>query len=290
MLKSLSPPQGGDKQRYKTGNPVTVLSQLNYISLLSIFEETAIAAGREILRIYEEGCDVALKDDKSPVTAADHAAEAIILAALRRVTPDIPVVAEEEISGGHVPGNLGDRFYLVDPLDGTREFVNRNGDFTVNIALIEHGAPVLGVVYAPVRGWLFIGGPEGAQEVAVDHEVKITGRKTIACRVAPEQMVAVASRSHRTPETDDFLEDFSIADCVSVGSSLKFGLLARGEADIYPRFGRTMEWDTAAGDAVLRAAGGITLTLDGEPLTYGRRNQADDADFANPNFVARGKL
>lgn len=259
-------------------------------ALLQIFETTAIAAGREILRIYEEGCDVALKDDKSPVTAADHAAEAVILAALRRATPDIPVVAEEEISSGHVPGDLGDRFYLVDPLDGTREFVNRNGDFTVNIALIEHGAPVLGVVYAPVRGWLFIGGPDGAQEVTVEHDGTVTGRKAIACRTTPDQLVAVASRSHRTPETNAYLKDYSIADCVSVGSSIKFGLLARGEADIYPRFGRTMEWDTAAGDAVLRAAGGITLTLDGKALTYGRRDQADDVDFANPDFVARGKL
>jgi 3'(2'), 5'-bisphosphate nucleotidase len=269
---------------------VTVFSQFSYISLLSIFEETAIAAGQEILRIYEEGCDVALKDDKSPVTAADHAAEAIILAALRRATPDIPVVAEEEISGGHVPGDLGNRFYLVDPLDGTREFVNRNGDFTVNIALIENGTPVLGIVYAPARGWLFTGGPDGAEEVTLDRDGNTVSRKAISCRMAPEQMIAVASRSHRTPETDDYLKDFPIADCVSVGSSIKFGLLARGEADIYPRFGRTMEWDTAAGDAVLRAAGGITLTLDGKPLTYGRRNQADDADFANPNFVARGKL
>ena len=268
----------------------SALPEIDRQALLSVFEETAIAAGLEILRIYEEGCDVALKDDKSPVTAADHAAEAIILEALRRITPGVPIVAEEEISGGHVPGNLGDRFYLVDPLDGTREFVNRNGDFTVNIALIEHGAPVLGVVYAPVRGRLFTGGPKGAEEVTVDHKGTVISRKAISCRAAPQQMIAVASRSHRTPETDDYLKDFIVADCVSVGSSIKFGLLARGEADIYPRLSRTMEWDTAAGDAVLRAAGGITLTLDGKALTYGRRNQADDADFANPYFVARGKL
>ncbi|MGH7002949.1 MAG: 3'(2'),5'-bisphosphate nucleotidase CysQ [Alphaproteobacteria bacterium] len=268
----------------------SALPQLDRQALLAVFEETAIAAGLEILRIYEEGCAVALKEDKSPVTAADHAAEAIILAALRRVTPQIPIVAEEEISGGHIPGDLGDRFYLVDPLDGTREFVNRNGDFTVNIALIEKGAPVLGVVYAPVRGWLFAGGAEGAQEAGVDRSGAITARRAIACRDAPAQMIAVASRSHRTPETDAYLRDFAIADCVSVGSSIKFGLLARGEADIYPRFGRTMEWDTAAGDAVLRAAGGSVLTLEGHPLTYGRRNQPDDADFANPDFIARGRL
>lgn len=268
----------------------SALPEIDRQALLAVFETTAVAAGLEILALYEEGCDVALKDDKSPVTAADHAAEAIILEALRRVTPGIPIVAEEEISGGHVPGDLGDRFYLVDPLDGTREFVNRNGDFTVNIALIEYGVPVLGVVYAPVRGWLFTGGPKGAQEVTVDHKGIVTSRKAISCRAAPEQLVAVASRSHRNHKTDDYLKAFPIADCVSVGSSIKFGLLARGEADIYPRLSRTMEWDTAAGDAVLRAAGGITLTLDDKPLTYGRRNQADDADFANPDFVARGKL
>ncbi|MDQ0998457.1 3'(2'), 5'-bisphosphate nucleotidase [Phyllobacterium ifriqiyense] len=271
-----------------TVNPVP--TTIDYASLLSIFEKTAIAAGLEILRIYEEGCDVALKDDKSPVTAADHAAEAIILEALRRATPHIPIVAEEEISGGHVPGDLGDRFYLVDPLDGTREFVNRNGDFTVNIALIEYGIPVLGVVYAPVRGWLFTGGPDGAREITLDHGGSIVSARQISCRKAPQQMIAVASRSHRTPETDAHLEDFDIEECISVGSSIKFGLLARGEADIYPRLSRTMEWDTAAGDAVLRAAGGTTLTLDGKLLSYGRRNQADDADFANPGFVARGRL
>ncbi|MCX8281343.1 3'(2'),5'-bisphosphate nucleotidase CysQ [Phyllobacterium sp. 0TCS1.6C] len=263
---------------------------IDHAALLRAFERMAIDAGQEILRIYEEGCDVLLKEDKSPVTAADHAAEAIILEALRRATPDIPIVAEEEISGGHVPGELGSRFYLVDPLDGTREFVNRNGDFTVNIALIEHGAPVLGVVYAPVRGWLFLGGPDGAEEAGIGEGGKVTGRRAISCRKAPAQLIAVASRSHRTPETNSYLEGFTVGECVSVGSSIKFGLLARGEADIYPRLGRTMEWDTAAGDAVLRAAGGATLTLDGQLLTYGRRNQANDADFANPGFVARGRL
>ena len=259
-------------------------------ALIALFEETAIAAGQEILRIYEEGCDVAIKEDKSPVTAADHAAEAIILAALRRATPQIPIVAEEEIAGGHVPGDLGERFYLVDPLDGTREFVNRNGDFTVNIALIEQGTPTVGIVYAPVRGLMFSGSPAGAEQSTLDRQGNVTARTAISCRAAPQSMIAVASRSHRNSETDDYLASFAIADCVSVGSSLKFGLVARGEADIYPRLSRTMEWDTAAGDAVLRAAGGITLTLDGKPLTYGRRNQRTDADFANPYFVARGSV
>ncbi|MGH6760508.1 MAG: 3'(2'),5'-bisphosphate nucleotidase CysQ [Phyllobacterium sp.] len=256
---------------------------------MAILESAALAAGQEILRIYENGCDVTIKADSSPVTAADHAAEAIIVAALRSATPSIPVVAEEEISDGHVPGELGRHFYLVDPLDGTKEFINRNGDFTVNIALIENGAPVCGVVYAPVRGVLFVGSPSGAQEVHVDGNGKQISRKEIGCRSREAGFVAVASRSHRTPETDEYLAQYDVTDCVSVGSSLKFGLLARGEADLYPRFGRTMEWDTAAGDAVLRAAGGTTLTLDGKPLVYGKRNQPHDADFANPNFIARGK-
>src|SRR5262249_37662425 len=142
--------------------------RIDYSILQAVFESTAIAAGIEILRIYDAPCDVTYKDDSSPVTAADHASEAIILEALREATPDIPIVAEEQISAGHVPGDLGDRFYLVDPLDGTREFVNRRGDFTVNIALIEHGEPTLGVVYAPTRGWLFAGGPAGSQEVSVE--------------------------------------------------------------------------------------------------------------------------
>lgn len=257
-------------------------------ALVPALETVAIAAGREIMRIYEKGCDFNTKADDSPVTEADHAAEAIIVAALRRITPDTPVVAEEEISAGHVPGDLGALFYLVDPLDGTKEFISRNGDFTVNIALIENGVPTVGVVYAPVHGRLFLGSPAGAEEVSVDQDGKVLARLPIRCRASLKQLTAVASRSHRTVQTDDYLAQFDVSDCVSVGSSLKFGLLARGEADIYPRFSRTMEWDTAAGDAVLRAAGGITVTTDGKPLLYGKRNQPHDADFANPDFIARG--
>ncbi|WP_420963560.1 3'(2'),5'-bisphosphate nucleotidase CysQ [Brucella sp. IR073] len=250
-------------------------------ALLSVMERAAIEAGRAIMEIYDAGFDVCLKDDGSPVTEADKAAEAIILAALRAATPDIPIVAEEESSEGRAPAHPGDRFYLVDPLDGTREFISRNGDFTVNIALIEQGVPVLGVVYAPARGVLFTGGPDGAREAAIADRLAMAYRP-IAIRDCPARMIAVASRSHSTPETDDYLAGLDIAERVSVGSSLKFCLLARGEADIYPRFGPTMEWDTAAGDAVLRAAGGRTWTLDDCPLTYGK------SGFANPFFVARG--
>ncbi|PRD42406.1 3'(2'),5'-bisphosphate nucleotidase [Phyllobacterium phragmitis] len=258
-------------------------------ALLSVMETAAIAAGRAIMEIYAAGFEVLLKDDNSPVTQADKAAEAVILAALRKATPDIPIVAEEEVSEGQAPAHLGSRFYLVDPLDGTREFVGRNGDFTVNIALIDHGIPVLGVVYAPVRGLLFSGGPGGAREVMVDAQGLPSAHRIITARDRPPQLIAVASRSHRTPETDDYLAGFDIAECVSVGSSLKFCLLARGEADIYPRFGPTMEWDTAAGDAVLRAAGGGTWTPEGRLLTYGRRMQPDSREFENPFFIARGR-
>ncbi|PYE87883.1 3'(2'),5'-bisphosphate nucleotidase CysQ [Phyllobacterium leguminum] len=253
-------------------------------ALLVLMERTAIAAGRAIMEIYEAGCDVSLKIDGSPVTLADKAAEAVILAALREATPDIAIVAEEEVSEGRAPILLGERFFLVDPLDGTREFIGRNGDFTVNIALIEQGIPVLGVVYAPARGLLFSGGPKGAREVTVGSGGLMTAYRSIAVRDCPARMIAVASRSHRTPETDGYLTGFDIAECVSVGSSLKFCLVARGEADIYPRFGRTMEWDTAAGDAILRAAGGGTWTPEGELLAYGKNG------FANPFFIARGRL
>ncbi|KXF75365.1 3'(2'),5'-bisphosphate nucleotidase CysQ [Paramesorhizobium deserti] len=258
-------------------------------ALLVLMERAAIDAGRAIMEIYAGDFDVALKGDNSPVTHADKAAEAIILTALREATPDIPVVAEEEVSEGRTPGHLGRRFYLVDPLDGTREFVGRNGDFTVNIALIDHGVPILGVVHAPARGMLFSGGPDGAREAAVDAEGRFGPYRQIIARDCPARMVAVASRSHRTAETDDYLAGFDIAECVSVGSSLKFCLVARGEADIYPRFGRTMEWDTAAGDAVLRAAGGGAWTTEGQLLLYGKREQPDDCDFANPSFIACGR-
>jgi 3'(2'), 5'-bisphosphate nucleotidase len=257
--------------------------------LLARLESLALEAGRQILRCRDEGFSVDVKADASPVTAADRSAEAIILRGLRDAYPATPIVAEEEVSAGRCPAALGYAFFLVDPLDGTREFVNGRDDFTVNIALIRDGEPVVGVVYAPAKANLCGGRPGHAETVSVapDH----TPLRRQAVRVAGgERTRIVASRSHRTAETDAFIACFPGAECVAIGSSLKFCLLASGAADIYPRFGRTMEWDTAAGDAVLRAAGGRTLTPDGRPLLYGKRNQASDSDFANPFFIAYGEL
>ncbi len=251
-----------------------------------MLERAALAAGDAIMRHYEAGCAVTRKSDQSPVTEADHAAEAIVLAALAETFPDLPVVAEEEVAAGRLPRDLGRKFLLVDPLDGTREFLDRNGDFTVNIALIEDGAPAAGVVYAPARGLLFSGGPDGAEEALVSPAHAVVSRRPVAARKPGAERVAVASRSHATPETQAYLDGMRIAGCVSVGSSLKFCLIARGEADIYPRFGPTMEWDTAAGDAVLRAAGGMTATPDGKPLVYGARGGL--SGFRNPHFIAYG--
>lgn len=251
--------------------------------LLPHLLSAAIDAGRAICAIYSRGFEVQHKQDESPVTEADHAAEAIILECLARVAPGVPVIAEEEVAAGRVPA-IGERFFLVDPLDGTREFVARRGDFTVNIALIENGAPVLGVVYAPANSRLFAG--DVAQRYAFrsaqrTEHTELAPREAIHVRPVPARgITAVASRSHRTPETDAFLLRAKVKDLVSVGSSLKFGLVAAGEADLYPRLGPTMEWDTAAGHAVLAAAGGKVSTLDGEPLRYGKPG------FRNPSFVA----
>jgi len=257
-------------------------------AMLEVFERLALEAGRAIMPIFEGECVVEHKADASPVTAADQAAEEIILAGLRGAYPDIPCVAEEEIAEGHLPPDLGQQFFLIDPLDGTKEFVNKHPDFTVNIALIRNGVPEVGVVYAPVSGKMFVGRPGRAEMIITGDNHNTGERRAIAVRDCAVPPTIVASRSHRTPETDTYIAGFSVAELVSVGSSLKFCLLAAGEADYYPRFGRTMEWDTAAGDAVLRAAGGLTNTLDGSPLRYGKRQQAHDSDFANPHFVASG--
>ncbi|MEJ5080526.1 MULTISPECIES: 3'(2'),5'-bisphosphate nucleotidase CysQ [unclassified Ochrobactrum] len=257
-------------------------------ALLTVLENAALEAGRVIIKHYTDGCAVHSKKDQSPVTEADHAAEAIILAALASVASDIPVVAEEEAAAGRLPAQLGRHFFLIDPLDGTREFLLRNGDFTVNIALIEGGAPVLGLVYAPVRNLLYVGSREGAQEVTTSADHHIVSRRPITARIAPDEKTVVCSRSHLTPETEEFLKLNHSGKCVSVGSSLKFCMIARGDADLYPRFGPTMEWDTAAGDAVLRAAGGMTTTFDGKPMIYGARSDGSARGFANPDFVAFG--
>ncbi len=246
-------------------------------------------AGEIVLRYYaQETIDKRRKADQSPVTDADEDAERFILAALAHAAPDVPAIAEEETAKGRMQ-EIGRRFFLVDPLDGTKEFLNRNGEFTVNIAEIEDGRPVRGVVYAPAKNRLFIGEKDcGAFEIATlpDGQPDFAGARKIAVRNPPKDgLVAVASRSHRDTKTEEYLSHYPVKDFVAAGSSLKFCLVAAGEADIYPRHGRTMEWDTAAGQAVLEAAGGSVKTIDGRPFVYGKI----DEGFANPFFVARGK-
>lgn len=233
-------------------------------------------AGQVILAIYSTDFASRGKADASPVTEADEKAEEVITAALRVLTPDIPIVAEEAVSAGQIPV-VGDRFWLVDPLDGTREFINRNGEFTVNIALIEHGRPTLGVVLAPALGRLFAG--HAGDGAYVEDE---KGRRPIHCRAVPaEGLTVVASRSHGDAAAlDQFLAGRKVAALANAGSSLKLCLVAAGEADLYPRLGRTMEWDIAAGHAVLAAAGGKVETLAGVDLIYGKPG------FDNPHFVA----
>jgi 3'(2'), 5'-bisphosphate nucleotidase len=251
--------------------------------LLAEVERIARAAGEVILEVYRSPFAVEHKDDRSPVTEADRRAEALIEPALRALLPGVPVVAEEAVCDGHRPDVSGGRFWLVDPLDGTREFVRRNGEFTVNIALVEHGEPVLGVVWAPALQRLF-GGLRGVGAWA---ESAGTAPHALKVRTVPGSGAVVAgSRSHAAPigEVRRWLGDVVLAEQRAVGSSLKFGLLAAGEADLYPRPGRTMEWDTAAGQAVLEAAGGqVLVSATGERLRYGK------AGFENPGFVALGR-
>ncbi len=246
------------------------------------FNPIMIAAGAEIMRVYASDFAVERKSDASPVTEADGAAEKVILEGLARIAPGIPVIAEEEAAAGRIP-ETGNRFFLVDPLDGTKEFISRNGEFTVNIALIENGEPIRGAVYAPALGKLYWGARgEGAYVAEVVDGVLGASRPIGVRLTPPEGLTAVGSRSHGSAETQDYLKAYRVNTFVAAGSSLKFCLVAEGTADIYPRMGPTMQWDTAAGDAVLRAAGGRVETLDGRLLSYGKT----DGNFANPYFVA----
>lgn len=250
-------------------------------------EELALEAGRAILEIVRRGFEAETKADSSPVTEADRVAEDIILAGLRETFPAIACVAEEEASAGLASLSPGARFFLIDPLDGTREFVSGRPDYTVNIALVRGGAPEIGVVLAPARGMFYSARPGLAERVALTPGGEPGERSRIAARPRREPPIVVASRSHLTPETGDYIARCGPCETVNVGSSLKFGLVASGEADLYPRFGRTMQWDTAAGDAILRAAGGMTRTIDGAPLTYGPRDIAGE-EWSNPSFIASG--
>lgn len=256
--------------------------------VMALFERLAQAAAGEILTVKKAGIDVQRKDDNTPVTEADMRAEAVILAGLENELPEIPHVGEEEVSNGTVPGDLGDCFVLVDPLDGTREFVAGRSEFTVNIALIRGGVPVVGVVMVPATGVVYSASPSVAERFEIHADGSKGQRERIFATKQAQTVRIVASRSHRTAETDQFISQYECAEIISTGSSLKFCLLAEGKADLYPRFGRTMEWDTAAGDAILRAAGGTTCLVDGSALLYGKRNQPNDCDFANPWFISRG--
>lgn len=251
---------------------------LDHAALLAATLAIAERAGAVLLEHYAGISEVRTKADRSPVTAADEAAEAVILAELARLTPDVTVVAEEAVAEGGLPSLGGSAFWLVDPLDGTKEFISKNGEFTVNIGLVEDGLPMLGVVLAPAKG-LAWWGAVGLGATRREHGAT----RPIAVRVRPAQAaVAVASRSHRDAETDAWLAEHGITDTVSAGSSLKFCLVAEATADVYPRFGPTMEWDTAAGHAVLRAAGGRVSAVGGAPLLYAKPG------FRNPGFIAEG--
>lgn len=247
----------------------------DYARLIDDLAVAAREAGEAILEVVRRGFEIESKHDTSPVTEADRAAELIILAALARAAPGVPVVAEEEVAAGRIPAH-DDTYFLVDPLDGTKEFIRGGDDYTVNIGLIERGSPKVGVVFAPATGRLH-GGCVGEGSWLDEGQ----GRTAIATRARGELTTAVASKSHLNQATIDYLEA-AVGNCgyVSIGSSLKFCIVAEGKADIYPRAAPTSEWDTAAGHAVLLAAGGLVDGPDGSPLAYGKRA------FLNRAFVA----
>jgi 3'(2'), 5'-bisphosphate nucleotidase len=253
--------------------------RMDHVRLAAVMRQLAVEAGAAIMAVRARpDMGTRAKDDASPVTEADEAADAIIAAGLRAAFPDVPLVTEEQAASHDL---RAESFLIVDPLDGTREFVQRRGDFTVNIAWVEAGVPRAGVVHAPARGRLFATLPGGG---AVEVDLATGTERPI--RAATADMAAlrvVASKSHFDAETEAFIARYRPAALVNAGSSLKFCLVAAGEADLYPRLGRTMEWDTAAGDAVLRAAGGRVLRADDlTPLAYGKPG------WENPPFIACG--
>jgi 3'(2'), 5'-bisphosphate nucleotidase len=255
----------------------------------SLLTDAAARAGAAIMKHSHEALEVEIKGDASPVTRADRDSEAIILAALARVAPGIKVISEESCKEAADP--LPDRFFLVDPLDGTKEFIQKRSDFTVNVALIEHGRPRFGLVYAPARSLLALTTAEGKAaeaEMCPDSSGAALGRlrlRPLHTRPAPKAgLTALVSFSHLDPDTEAFLSKLNIAERAAAGSSVKFVAIAQGKADVYPRFGPTMEWDTAAGQAVLEAAGGVVLEAGGTPLRYGKTA----VGLRNPSFIAWG--
>ena len=251
------------------------------------FAQIAVRAGQAILAIEKTMAGAATKTDGSPVTEADHAAEAIILTELNTLAAWLPVVAEESHASGHRIAQ-SPCFALVDPLDGTKEFIRRSGEYSVNIALIDQHRPIAGAIYAPARDELWWGGTHAYYQAQASTQPHSTAAPPssvrLKCRPAPERIEVVASRSHHSDRLDTFLKDYAVAACRYSGSSLKFCAIAAGQADLYPRFKPTMEWDTAAGHAILRASGGDLTHLDGEPFLYG----AAQTTWENPPFVAFG--
>ncbi len=252
------------------------------LEIVNEIRRLAIMGGREIMKIYNgPDFEVRLKSDDSPVTIADEAADKIIFEGLKAAFPDIPIVTEEQSDSHAISAN---RFFIVDPLDGTKEFVHRRGDFTVNIALVEDGNPILGVVYAPAVGRLFYTSQNGQTlEETGEFDPDVIGETKAISVSNPDNasLTVVASKSHRDQATDDYIGKYNVGSFQSAGSSLKFCLVATGEADLYPRLGRTMEWDTAAGQAVLQGAGGKVIRFDNHlPFTYGK------AGFENTFFIA----
>jgi len=255
---------------------------MNNGEICYVFRRLAIEAGLKIMNIYDQNnFEINIKSDDSPVTIADEAADKIIYQGLQEAFPAVPIVTEEQANTHTEKSNT---FFIVDPLDGTKEFIHRRGDFTVNIAYVENGIPVMGIVYAPAKKRLFYTdknfrsieeiGPHKVDELGELKHIKVSKPNL-------NQLIVVASKSHRDKALEDYIAKYNVSDSRAAGSSLKFCLIAVGEADLYPRVGRTMEWDTAAGHAILRCAGGIVVLYDNhEPLMYGKPY------FENPFFIA----
>ncbi len=254
---------------------------MDFDHLVPLLRRLALRAGEAIMQVYQgPDFEVRTKGDASPVTEADEAADAVISAGLREAFPDVTLITEEQAASHALTAST---FFIVDPLDGTKEFVQRRGDFTVNIAYVQDGIPLRGVVYAPARGRLFYTTPDGRAAEEAGPFGPEPGPLTPLKVSTPDNaaLMVVASKSHRDQATDDYISRYAVKDMTSAGSSLKFCLVATGEADLYPRLGRTMEWDTAAGDAVLRGAGGQVVRFDThQPLTYGKPG------WDNPFFIA----
>lgn len=246
------------------------------------FGEICLTAAIPVMEVYASEFTPEQKEDRSPVTEADRRAEVIILDALKKLLPDTPVLAEESFSAGVRP-SVADEFILVDPVDGTKEFIAKRDEFTINIALIKTGKPVAGAVYAPAMNRLFLGGDTArAADIAPGAALSEDALSPICVRPRPSAgLTAVMSRSHADPTTKAFAEAHGVTEAISAGSSLKFCKLAEGSADLYPRFAPTMEWDTGAGHAVLSAAGGCVTNPDGTPFQYGKT----DTGYLNGFFI-----